>query len=148
MTTWPRPFFNLKKIPTIPTHLGMRAFQSCQIWYDDHRPKIKNTFIGLPPALADKSDNIFYFCGNTSSNRAGAWSHQEFALIFPTTQQSSSFSMSWRTSPIAASDATNVKNVIRFFRQCKLTLYLYEEKFWHVAACFFLMSMLDIPTRS
>ena len=26
----------------------MRAFQSCQIWYDDHRPKI-NTFIGLPP---------------------------------------------------------------------------------------------------
>ena len=60
-------------------------------------------------ALADKSGNMFDFRGNTSSNRAGAWSHHEFALIFPTTQQSSAFSMSPRTSPIAASGATNVK---------------------------------------
>ena len=65
-------------------------------------------------ALADKSGNMFDFRGNTSSNRAGAWSRHEFALIFPTTQQSSAFSMSPRTSPIAASGATNVKNVIRF----------------------------------
>ena len=75
-------------------------------------------------ALADKPGNMFDFRDNTSSNRAGAWSHHEFALIFPTTQQSSAFSMSPHTSPIAASGATNVKNVIRFFRQCKSTLYL------------------------
>ena len=67
---------------------------------------------------------MFDFCGNTSSNRAGAWSLHEFALIFPTKQQSNEFSMSSRTSPIAASGAINVKNVIRFFRQCKSTLYL------------------------
>ena len=66
-------------------------------------------------ALADKSGNMFDFRGNTSSNRAGAWSLHEFALIFPTTQQFSLFSMSPRTSPIAASGATNVKNVIRFY---------------------------------
>ena len=74
--------------------------------------------------LADKSGNMFDFCGNTSSNRAGAWSDNELALIFLTTQQSISFSMSARKSPIAASGATNVKNVIRFFRQCTFTLYL------------------------
>ena len=65
-------------------------------------------------ALADKSGNMFDFCGNTGSNRAGAWSRHEFALIFPTTQQSNAFSMSPHTRPIAASGATNVKNVIRF----------------------------------
>ena len=75
-------------------------------------------------AMADKSGNMFDFCGNTSSNRAGAWSLHEFALKFPTTQLSSAFSMSPHASPFAASGATNFKNVIRFFRQCKSTLYL------------------------
>ena len=75
-------------------------------------------------SLAEKSGNMFDFRGNTSSNRAGAWSLHEFALIFPTTQQFNAFSMSPRTSPIAASGATNVKNVIRFVRQCKSILYL------------------------
>ena len=74
--------------------------------------------------LADKSGSMFDFRGNTSSNRAGAWSLHEFALIFSTTQLSSAFSMSPRTSPFAASGATNVKNVIGFFRQCKSSLYL------------------------
>ena len=64
----------------------------------------------ISPTLADKSDNMLDFRGNTSSNRAGAWSRHEFALIFPTTQQSSAFSKSPRTSSIAASGATNVKN--------------------------------------
>ena len=62
-----------------------------------------------PGTLADKSGNMFDFCGNTSSTRAGALSRHVFSLIFPTTQQSHSFSMSPGTSPIAASGATNVK---------------------------------------
>ena len=66
----------------------------------------------------------FIFLGHTSSNRTGVWSRHVFALIFPPTQQSHAFSISLRTSPIAASGATNVKNDIRFVRQCKSTLYL------------------------
>ena len=46
------------------------------------------------------------------------------SLKFPTTQQSHAFFTSPRTSPIAASGATNVKNVIRIVRQCKSTLHL------------------------
>ena len=82
--------------------------------------------------LADKSSDIVDFCGNTSSNRAGAWSRHEFALIFPTTQQSSAFSMSPRTSPISASGATNIKNVISFVRQCKSTPYLIVQTVSHL----------------
>ena len=73
-------------------------------------------------SLMDKSGNMFDFQGNTSSNKAGAWSLHEFALILPITEQSNAFSMSPDTSPIADSGATNVKNVIRFFSQCKFTL--------------------------
>ena len=38
----------LKTVRTRPTRLDVKAFQSCQVCYDDHRPKVK-TFIGLPP---------------------------------------------------------------------------------------------------
>ena len=41
-------------------------------------------------ALADKSGNMFDFCGNISSNRAGAWSRHAIAMIFRTTQQPNS----------------------------------------------------------
>ena len=37
-----------KTVRTSLTCLGVRAFQSCQVWYDDHRPKVK-TFIDLLP---------------------------------------------------------------------------------------------------
>ena len=40
--------------------------------------------------------------------------------------------MSPRTSPIAASGATNVKNVIRFVRQCKSSLHLTVRTVSHV----------------
>ena len=82
--------------------------------------------------LGDKSGNMFNFCGNTSSNRAGAWSHHVFSLIFPTTHQFHSFSMVPRTSPITASGATNVKNVIRFARQCKFTFHITVQTVSHL----------------
>ena len=47
MKTWPRSFFSLKKVCTIPTLLRHESISKLQIWYDDHRPKTK-TFIGLP----------------------------------------------------------------------------------------------------
>ena len=84
------------------------------MYYWDEMTDSPHYEIGSGFALADKSDDILDICGTTSSNRAGAWSRHEFALIFPTTQQSSAFSMSPRTSPLAASGATNVKNVVRF----------------------------------
>ena len=68
-------------------------------------------------SLADKSGGIVDFCGNTSSNRAGAWSHHAFVQLFPITQQSHAFFKPPYTSPIAASGATNIKNVKRFVRQ-------------------------------
>ena len=51
------------------------------------------------------------------------WCRHVFSLIFHTTQQSHAFSISPGTSPIAASGATNVKNVI-IVRQCESTLHL------------------------
>ena len=66
------------------------------------------------PTQADKSGDIVDFCGNTSSNRAGAWSHHAFVELFPITQQYHAFSKSPGTIPIANSGATGTKNVIRF----------------------------------
>ena len=43
-------------------------------------------------SLADKSDDIVDFCGNITSNRAGAWSHSVFVQLFPIPQQSHAFS--------------------------------------------------------
>ena len=43
-------------------------------------------------SLADKSGDIVDFCGNTTSNRAGAWSHSAFVQLFPIPQQSHAFS--------------------------------------------------------
>ena len=80
-------------------------------------------FFGLP-ARADKSDDIVDFHGNTSSNRAEAWSHHAFEKLLPITQQSHAFSKPPQTSAIAASDATNIKNILRFVPQCKSTPYL------------------------
>ena len=74
--------------------------------------------------LADKSSDILDFCGNTSSNRAGAWSRPAFVQLFPITQQPQAFSKPPRTSPFAISGTTIIKNVIRFIRQCKSTPYL------------------------
>ena len=66
---------------------------------------------------------MFDFCGNTSSTRAGAWSRHVFSLIFHTTQQFHAFSISPGTSPIDASGATNIKNII-IVPQCESTLHL------------------------
>ena len=60
-------------------------------------------------SLVDKSDDIVDIRGNTSSNRACAWSRHAFLQLFPTTQQSHTFTKPLRTSPIAASGATKVK---------------------------------------
>ena len=76
-------------------------------------------------ALAEKSCDMFDFHGNTSSNRTGAWSHHAFVKLFPLKQQSNEFSKPPCTSPINASGAKNVNNVIRFVHQCKSTLYLH-----------------------
>ena len=80
------------------------------------------------------------FCGNTSSNRTGAWSRHTFVKLFPRTQQSHAFSKPPCTSSINASSAKNVNNVIRFFRHCKSTLYLHLVP---VIYC----SSLDLPHR-
>ena len=82
--------------------------------------------------LADKSGDIVNFRGNTSSNRAGAWSHHASVQLFPITQQSHVFSKPPRTSPIATCGATNIKNVIRFVRQCKSTPYLIVRTVSHL----------------
>ena len=75
--------------------------------------------------LADKSCDPFDFCGNTGSNGTGAWSHHACVKLFPITQQCHAFSKRPCTSPINASGAKNVHNVIRFVRQCISTLYLH-----------------------
>ena len=69
--------------------------------------------------LADKSGGIVDFRGNTSSNRACMWSRHVFLQLFPTTEQSHTFTKPPRTSPVAASGVTKIKiNVIRFVCQC------------------------------
>ena len=88
--------------------------------------------------MADKSSDMFDFCGNNSSNSTGAWSRHAFVELFPITQQSHAFSKPPHTSPINASGAKNVNNVIRFVCQCKSTLYLHLVP---VICC----SSLDLP---
>ena len=83
---------------------------------------------------------MFDFCGNTSSNRTGAWSRHALVKLFPLTQQSHAFSKPPCTSPIKASGAKNVNNVIRFVRKYKSTLFLHLVP---VICC----SSLDLPPR-
>ena len=87
--------------------------------------------------LAEKSCDMFDFRG---SNRTGAWSRHACVKLFPLTQQSHAFSKPPCTSPINASGAKNVNNVIRFVRQCKSTIYLHLVP---VTCC----SSLDLPHR-
>ena len=85
MTSLPRPFFSFLKVPIIPTRLCMRAFQSCKIWYDDHRPKIK-TFLGLLPGNFEMLSclNELDLC-TLFKNRMTTWPRQFFSLKIPHT---------------------------------------------------------------
>ena len=122
--------------------ISIRFQSKCPLCPTKYCPKLilKDTFIALTSiefrkmyqALADKSGDIVDFCGNTSSNRAGAWSHHAFVQLFPITQQYHALSKHPRTSPIVASGATNIKNVISFVRQCKSTPYLIVRTVSHL----------------
>ena len=59
-------------------------------------------------------------------------SHDAFVQLFPITQQSHAFSKPSRKSPIAASNATNIKNVIIFVCQCKSTTNLIVRTVSHL----------------
>ena len=87
-------------------------------------------------SLAEKFCDMFDFRG--SGNMTGAWSRYAFVKLFPITQQSHEFYKPPCTIPINASGVKNVNNVIRFFRQCKFTLYLHLVP---VICC----SSLDLP---
>ena len=84
-------------------------------------------------SLADKSSDMFDCCGNTSSNWTGAWSCHTLVQLFLIIQQYHAFSKPPCTSPINASVAKNVNNIIRSVRHCKSTIYLIIQTMSNVA---------------